>query len=187
MLVFCVWYDETVESEMLESHCSDLFDNFLIGCSCIIGTCSWFARSLCLPVSHSIVLSLVTLFSSVFMRWWWFFMIIRTLNLLHLRWGSVPSIPPIFSGVITFRHSVSPSSSAPISVLSFQSNSSFFPSRYQGGARIGHLQTHMNESGPAHFLGLFTKVYWLSVWRNGRRERWGIHRWEGRTLNISHY
>lgn len=68
-----------------------------------------------------------------------------------------------FLRVITFRHSVSPSSSAPISVLSFQSNSSFFPSRYQGGARIGHLQTHMNESGPAHFLGLFTKVYWLSV------------------------
>ncbi len=88
---------------MLESGWSDnLFDNFLIGCSCIIGTCSWFTRFLSLPVSHSIALSLVTLFSSVFMRWWWFFKIIRTLNLLHLHWGSVPSIPPIFSGVITF-------------------------------------------------------------------------------------
>lgn len=136
-------------------------------------------------------LSLVTVFSCVFMRWWWFFMIIRTLNLRHLRWGSAaPSIPPIFSGVITFCHSVSPSSSAPISVQSFQSNSSLFPSCYQGGARIGHLQTHMNESGPAHFFfffWLFTKTYWLSVWRNERRERWEIQRWEGRTLNISHY
>ncbi len=47
---------------MQESDFSDLFNNFLIGCSCIIGTCSWFARSLSLPVSHSIVLSCRRLF-----------------------------------------------------------------------------------------------------------------------------
>ncbi len=102
------------------------------------------------------------------------------------------SAPPLrqcsfYSSYFLWGNYFPPSSSAPISVLSFQSNSSFFLSCYQGGARIGHLQTHMNESGPAHFLGLFTEAYWLSVWRNDRRERWEIHRWEGRTLNISLY
>lgn len=108
--------------------------------------------SLSHPVSHSIVLSLEGVFSCVFMRWWWFFMIIRTLNLRHLRWGSAaPSIPPIFSGVITFCHSVSPSSYAPISVLSFQSNSSFFLPGIKEEQELATFK-HMNESGPAHFF-----------------------------------
>ncbi len=173
---------------MQESDFSDLFNNFLIGCSCIIGTCSWFARSLSLPVSHSIVLSLVAVFSCVFMRWWWFFMIIRTLNLRHLHWGSdAPSIPPIFSGVITFCHSVSPSSSAPISVLSFQSNSSFFPVPLSRRSKNWPPSNTYEWIWPCTFFWLFTKAYWLSVWRNERRDRWEIHRWEGHTLNISHY
>lgn len=144
--------------------------------------------SLSHPVSHSIVLSLEGVFSCVFMRWWWFFMIIRTLNLRHLRWGSAaPSIPPIFSGVITFCHSVSPSSSAPISVLSFQSNSSFFRPAIKEEQELATFK-HIWMNLALHiFFWLFTKAYWLSVWRNERRERWEIHRWEGRTLNISHY
>ncbi len=167
---------------MLESGWSDnLFDNFLIGCSCIIGTCSWFTHFLSLPVSHSIVLSLVTLF-----------LCIHEMMVIFQDHSDIKSsAPPLrqcsfYSSYFLWGNYFPPSSSAPISVLSFQSNSSFFLSCYQGGARIGHLQTHMNESGPADF-GLFTEAYWLSVWRNDRRERWEIHRWEGRTLNISHY
>lgn len=60
-----------------------------------------------------------------------------------------------FLEVITSCHSASPSSSAPISVPSFQSNPGLFSSLYQGGARIGHLQTRMNESGPAHFRAVY--------------------------------
>lgn len=60
-----------------------------------------------------------------------------------------------FLAVITSCHSSSPSSSGPISVPSFQSKTSLFSSLYQGGARNGHLQTRMNESGPAHFRAVY--------------------------------
>lgn len=60
-----------------------------------------------------------------------------------------------FLAVITSCHSSSPSSSGPISVPSFQSKTSLFSSLYQGGARNGHLQTSMNESGPAHFWAVY--------------------------------
>ncbi len=106
---------------MLESGWSDLFDNFLIGCSCIIGTCSWFTRFLSLPVSHSIVLSLVTLF-----------LCIHEMMVIFQDHSDIKSsAPPLrqcsfYSSYFIWGNYFPPSSSAPISVLSFQSNSSFF-------------------------------------------------------------
>lgn len=129
-------------------------------------------------------LSPVSIISCVFMRWWWFFKIIRTLN-LQRQWRCFYSSSFLLGNyflslrlallVCSHFRSITPIKFPSFSVpLSSKSKNWPPPNTYEW-------------IWPAHFLGrVFTKGYWLSVWRNERRERWEIRRREGRTPNISH-